>query len=46
VTDRFLNGRHLPGSNQADAPLGDPIAFFIALQIVAREKGFSRKSDM
>jgi hypothetical protein len=35
-----------PGSDQANAPLSDPIAFFIASQIVAREKGFSRKSDM
>jgi hypothetical protein len=41
-TDRFLKGRHLPGSNQANAPLGDPIAFFIALQSISREKGFWR----
>jgi hypothetical protein len=26
--------------NQADAPLGDPIAFFTALQIISREEGF------
>ena len=39
-------GRHLPDSNQADAPSGDPIAFFTALQIISREKGFSRKSNI
>ena len=32
-----------PGS---DARFGEPIAFFTALQIISREKGFSRKSDM
>jgi hypothetical protein len=28
------------------AAFGDPIAFFTALQISSREKGFSRKSDI
>ena len=29
-----------------DAAFGEPIAFFTALQIVSRENGFSRKSDI
>jgi hypothetical protein len=37
--------RHLPDSNQADPPSGDPIAFFTALQIASREKGFWRKTN-
>jgi hypothetical protein len=45
-TDRLLNGRHLAGCDQANAPLGDPIAFFTALQIVSLEKGFWRKSNI
>jgi len=34
-----------PGDN-SDAALEEPIAFFTAAQIISREKGFSRKSDM
>jgi hypothetical protein len=34
-----------PACDDFDAAFGDPIAFFTALQIVARENGFSRKSD-
>jgi hypothetical protein len=40
VTDRLLNGR-LPGSDQVHAPLGNPIAFFTALQIISCEKGLA-----
>ena len=32
--------------DNSDAAFGDPIAFFTALQIVSRENGFSRKSDI
>jgi hypothetical protein len=32
--------------DSSDARFGEPIAFFTALQIISREKGFSRKSDM
>src|ERR1700676_2619183 len=45
VTGASRKGRLLPGPNQANATFGDPIAFFTALQIVSREKGFCRKSD-
>ena len=44
VTDRIKC--RLPGSDQANAPLGNPIAFFTALQIISREKGFWRKSNI
>jgi hypothetical protein len=30
----------------SDARFREPIAFFTALQIICREKGFSRKTDM
>jgi hypothetical protein len=36
----------LPGSDQANAPLDNPIAFITALQIISREKGFWRKSNI
>ena len=32
--------------DNSDAAFGEPIAFFTALQITSREKGFSRKSDI
>jgi hypothetical protein len=32
--------------DNSDAAFGEPIAFFTALQIVSRENGFSRKSDI
>jgi hypothetical protein len=32
--------------DNSDAAFGEPIAFFTALQIISRENGFSRKSDM
>jgi hypothetical protein len=35
-----------PACDNSDAAFGDPIAFFTALQIVSREKGFSRKADI
>ena len=44
VTDRIKC--RLPGSDQANAPVGNPIAFFTALQIISREKGFWRKSNI
>jgi hypothetical protein len=34
-----------PGDN-SDAALEEPIAFFTAAQIVSREKGFLRKSNI
>jgi hypothetical protein len=36
----------LPGSDQANAPLDNPIAFITALQIISREKGFWMKSKI
>jgi hypothetical protein len=42
----LLNGRHLADSDQANAALGNPIAFFTALQIISREKGFWRKPNI
>jgi hypothetical protein len=41
-----MKGRRLPRSDQAGAPIVDPIAFFNALQIISREKGFWRKSKI
>jgi hypothetical protein len=41
-----MKGRRLPRSDQAGAPTVDPIAFFNALQIISREKGFCRKSKI
>jgi hypothetical protein len=35
-----------PGFDQADSPFEDSIAFFTALQIVSREKGSARKSNI
>jgi hypothetical protein len=32
--------------DNSDARFGEPIAFFTALQIISRENGFSRKSDI
>jgi len=34
------------GDDNSDAPFAEPIAFFTALQIISRENGFSRKSDI
>ena len=43
---RFAAGAGGLFPNQANAPLGDPITFFTALQIISREKGFWRKSNI